>query len=113
MLGSGTTPHSTSERGPAPGADGREPPRWERCGPSPLHDTPGAEQHDDPALVIGAAKEFIESTAKLVLHELGHTIDPRADIQELIREAQKALLLQPNRAAGPDGIDAVNPCVRL
>ncbi|GLW10808.1 hypothetical protein Misp01_59360 [Microtetraspora sp. NBRC 13810] len=66
-----------------------------------------AEQHDDPALVIGAAKELIESTAKLVLHELGRTINPRADIQELIREAQKALLLQPNRAAGPDGTDAV------
>ncbi|WP_245775205.1 abortive infection family protein [Nonomuraea wenchangensis] len=34
-------------------------------------------------------------------------MDPRADIQELIREAQKALLLQPNKAASPDGTDAV------
>ncbi|NUW33297.1 hypothetical protein HTZ77_17940 [Nonomuraea sp. SMC257] len=56
-----------------------------------------AEQHDDPALVIGAAKELIESTAKLILHELGRTVDPRADIQELIREAQKALFLQPTK----------------
>ncbi|GII96346.1 abortive infection family protein [Sinosporangium siamense] len=66
-----------------------------------------AEQHDDPALVIGAAKELIESTAKLILHELGRTIDARADIQELIRDAQKALLLWPAKASGPDGTDAV------
>ncbi|WP_083502542.1 abortive infection family protein [Sphaerimonospora mesophila] len=66
-----------------------------------------AEQHDDPALVIGAAKELIESTAKLVLHERGHTVDLRADVQDLIRAAQKALLLQPTKATGPDGTDAV------
>jgi hypothetical protein len=67
-----------------------------------------AEQHEDPALVIGAAKELIESTAKLVLTELGQPPSPRADIPELIRDAQKALLLHPDTTTpGPDGTDAI------
>ncbi|RSN46891.1 hypothetical protein DMH08_34935 [Actinomadura sp. WAC 06369] len=68
-----------------------------------------AEQHEDPALVIGAAKELIESTAKLVLTELGKPLDPRADIQKLIRGAQKELGLLPSRDAdsGPDGTEAI------
>jgi hypothetical protein len=37
-----------------------------------------AEQDHDPALVIGAAKELIESTAKLTLTELGLPVDPAA-----------------------------------
>ncbi|MFI6883827.1 abortive infection family protein [Streptosporangium canum] len=67
-----------------------------------------AEQHEDAALVIGGAKELIESTAKLVLRELGETIDPRADIQDLIRRAQQGLHLSPaKKASGPDGTEAV------
>jgi hypothetical protein len=68
-----------------------------------------AEQHEDPALVIGAAKELIESTAKLVLTELGQPLDPRADIQKLIRSAQKELGLLPSRdnGSGPDGTEAI------
>jgi Abortive infection C-terminus len=66
-----------------------------------------AEQDEDPALVIGVSKELIESTAKLALHELDESINPRADIQELIRATQKSLQLLPGRAPGPDGTEAV------
>lgn len=66
-----------------------------------------ADQPEDPALVIGAAKEPIESTAKLVLAELGQQPDPRADIQKLTRHAQDALHLLPSQAPGPDGTDAL------
>ena len=63
---------------------------------------------DDPALAVGSAKELIESTAKVVLIELGQTVDEKADIQALIRNAQQALALHPSQAtAGPDGTDAV------
>jgi hypothetical protein len=63
---------------------------------------------DDPALAIGSAKELIESTAKVVLAERGLPVDERADLPELVREAQHALALHPSSAApGPDGSDAV------
>jgi hypothetical protein len=63
---------------------------------------------DDPALAVGSAKELIESTAKVVLTERGKTISDRADLPELVRDAQQALGLHPSSAApGPDGGDAV------
>jgi hypothetical protein len=63
---------------------------------------------DDPALAIGSAKELIESTAKVVLAERGVPVGDRADIQQLIREAQQALLLHPTTVtAGPDGTEGV------
>lgn len=63
---------------------------------------------NDPALVIGSAKELIESTAKVVLLERGLPVDDKADIPELVKDAQKALGLHPSsHAPGPDGSDAV------
>lgn len=63
---------------------------------------------DDPALAIGCAKELIESTAKVVLAERGVVVDDHADIQQLIRRTQDALLLRPDAdVPGPDGTDAV------
>ena len=63
---------------------------------------------DDPAAVIGAAKELVESTAKVVLGELGTPIDENWKFPKLIGEAQQALGLQPSKQTpGPDGTDAV------
>ena len=53
--------------------------------------------NDDPALAIGTAKELIESTAKVVLLELGHHVDEKADLPELARAAQLALGLDLRR----------------
>jgi hypothetical protein len=63
---------------------------------------------DDPALAVGSAKELIESTAKVVLTERGKTISDKADLPELVRDAQQALGLHPSSATlGPDGGGAV------
>lgn len=61
---------------------------------------------DDPALAVGSAKELIESTAKVVLRELGHPVNDRDDLPKLVRDAQKALGLHPT-GDGPDGSDGV------
>jgi hypothetical protein len=47
----------------------------------------------DPAAAISGAKALIESTTKLVLDELGEPYDPKADVAELAKAAQKALRL--------------------
>ena len=64
---------------------------------------------DDPALAIGTAKELIESTAKVVLLELGHQVDEKADLSELARAAQLALGLHPSAGAGsgPDTSEGI------
>ncbi len=62
---------------------------------------------DDPALAVGSAKELIESTAKVVLIEVGHNVDEKADLPELARAAQLALGLHPSIATGPDGSEGV------
>lgn len=62
----------------------------------------------DPARVIGSAKELIESTAKVVLTELGQPVDDKADVPALVKDAQIALGLHPSsQATGPDSNDAV------
>jgi hypothetical protein len=67
-----------------------------------------AIESDDPAQAIGSAKELIESTAKLVLREVGHTPDDAWNLPRLALEAQLALKVHPSGAApGPDGSDAV------
>lgn len=63
---------------------------------------------DDPALAVGSAKELIESTAKVVLAERGLPVSDKADLPELVRQAQQALGLHPGSVApGPDSTDAV------
>lgn len=64
---------------------------------------------DDPAQVIGSAKELVESTAKLVLRQLGEAADDGEDLPQLVRRAQSALMIHPSQGpdAGPDGTDAV------
>ncbi|WP_298212347.1 abortive infection family protein [Ferrimicrobium sp.] len=53
----------------------------------------------DPAAAISGAKALIESTTKLVLEELQCEYDARADIPELVKLAQKALMLHPSQIA--------------
>jgi hypothetical protein len=63
---------------------------------------------DDPAQVIGSAKELVESTAKLVLLERGISVDKDRKLPALIKEAQTALGLHTGSVAvGPDGSDEV------
>lgn len=57
----------------------------------------------DPEQAIGAAKELIESTTKLVLRTLGESFDERSDVPGLVKQAQKALLLHPDDVAGTQG----------
>ena len=67
-----------------------------------------AIESDDPAQAIGSAKELIESTAKVVLREVGKTVDDAWDLPKLALEAQLALHVHPTTASpGPDGSDAV------
>lgn len=62
----------------------------------------------DPAQAVGSAKELIESTAKVVLLERGQTVDDKADLPALVKQAQQALQLHPSQITpGPDGTDAV------
>lgn len=57
---------------------------------------------DDPALVVGSAKELIESTAKVVLLERGLPVNEKDDLPALAKAAQAALGLHPSEV-GPDG----------
>lgn len=51
-----------------------------------------AASQDDPALVIGSAKELVESTAKIILKERGVVIDVgKDDLPALIKKSQIAL----------------------
>ncbi len=63
---------------------------------------------DDPAQAVGSSKELIESTAKTVLLERGHSVDERDDVPALVRQAQQALDLHPSSTTpGPDGSDPI------
>ena len=58
----------------------------------------------DPALVIGSAKELVESTAKLVLAKREVPWDDRNDdLPDLVGKAHEALGLHPGKSVGPDG----------
>ena len=48
---------------------------------------------DDPRAAVSSAKELIESTAKLVLRERGEAYDTKADLPELVTQAQRSLNL--------------------
>jgi hypothetical protein len=61
------------------------------------------EVDTDPHGAIGAAKELIESTAKVVMHERGLDVDDRDDVPALVKKATRSLDLSP----GPEANDAV------
>lgn len=67
-----------------------------------------AVSRDDPGLVIGSAKELVESTAKLVLRERNVPFDNADDLPNLARKAEESLRPHPSQASpGPDGSQAV------
>lgn len=69
-------------------------------------------EHPDDA--IGAAKQLIEATAKVVLKERGRPVDGRDDLADLVKRSQQALLLHPRRSAPPTGgPDATNAVKRI
>ncbi|MFE5806218.1 abortive infection family protein [Streptomyces sp. NPDC056491] len=70
----------------------------------------GAEYPDD---AIGAAKQLIEATAKLVLLKRNLPVDERQDLPALIKQAQQALHLHPaalppaREGGSPDNADSI------
>lgn len=63
---------------------------------------------DDPAQVVGSAKDLIESTAKIVLQARGLPVDDKAKFPVLVKTAQQALSLHSSsHTSGPDGDNAV------
>jgi hypothetical protein len=52
---------------------------------------------DDPALLIGTAKEMLESVAKFVLEENGFPIDARMDFNGLWQLARERLGVLPQQ----------------
>ena len=67
-----------------------------------------ASDGEDPAFVIGSAKELVETTAKVVLTERGQDADRTWKFPNLISEAQASLGLRPaTQPAGPDSTQSV------
>ncbi|MEU6348361.1 abortive infection family protein [Streptomyces sp. NPDC047072] len=70
----------------------------------------GADYPDD---AIGAAKQLIEATAKLVLLKRNLPVDERQDLPALIKQAQQALHLHPaavptaRNSESPDNADSI------
>jgi hypothetical protein len=65
-------------------------------------------EHPDDA--IGAAKQLIEATAKVVLKERGQPVSDHDDLADLVKRSQQALLLHPRQSPAltdPDAASAV------
>ncbi|WP_410596140.1 abortive infection family protein [Amycolatopsis sp. lyj-23] len=86
-----------------------QPARPERSVRHPRRDRPRHRTlPEDPAGAIGAAKQLVEATAKVVLHERGLPVDDNATVSDLVKAAQQALRLHPSAVQpGPDGADAL------
>lgn len=54
---------------------------------------------DDPPLAVSAAKALVEAVCKRVLRELGEPVDEKADLPVLVKQANKALALEPKGVA--------------
>ena len=68
----------------------------------------GALRDSDPELVIGQAKELVETTAKLILNERKVEYDPKLKMGPLLRKAQHSIgLSDGNQQLGPDKLQAV------
>lgn len=57
---------------------------------------------DDPALMLGTAKEMLESAAKYVLEETGATVSDRADFGALLYLARERLSIRPEDIASTE-----------
>lgn len=54
---------------------------------------------EDPPLAVSGAKALVEAACKNVLRELGETVDEKAPMPLLVRQANKALSLEPQGVA--------------
>ncbi|ACR18646.1 hypothetical protein ckrop_1932 [Corynebacterium kroppenstedtii DSM 44385] len=73
----------------------------------------GALRDSDPELVIGQAKELVETTAKLILNERKVEYDPKLKIGPLLRKAQHSIgLSDGNQQLGPDKLQAVRQILK-
>lgn len=62
----------------------------------------------DPAGAIGAAKQLVEATAKVVLTERGIPFDKNIKVPALVKKSQEALGLHAGQVpSGPDGVEPV------
>ena len=80
--------------------------------PDVIHDhlerISAAVNSDDPAQVIGSAKELVESTAKMVLRQLDLPVNDKDDLPALVRQTQEALAIHPQSAVpGADAAEGI------
>lgn len=66
---------------------------------------------DDPAQVIGSAKELVESTAKIILRERGVEFADDEKIPQLVPRAQEALGVHPTSISG--GVDGAQATKKI
>lgn len=68
-------------------------------------------EHPDDA--IGAAKQLIEATAKMVLKERGEPVNDHDDLADLVKRSQQSLLLHPRQSPVLTDPDATNAVKRI
>lgn len=69
---------------------------------------------DDPGGAIGAAKQLIEATAKVVLTERNEPFDEHSDVPELVKRSQRCLKLHPSSvAAGGSAVDGADALKKI
>lgn len=61
----------------------------------------------DDAAAIGAAKELVESTAKVLLIELGHDVGPKPELNKFVQTVHVALGLHPNTGNNADSSNSI------
>jgi hypothetical protein len=81
-------------------------------GPEVIHEylerISAALERNDPAQVIGSAKELVESTAKVVLRQCGLPVEEKDDLPALVAQAQQALMVHPAEVSpGADGVTGI------
>jgi hypothetical protein len=52
--------------------------------------------NDDPRLVIGTAKELVETVCKTILRERGKAVDSGSEVMELVKAVREELQLVPD-----------------
>ncbi|NJP90904.1 abortive infection family protein [Nonomuraea sp. FMUSA5-5] len=68
-------------------------------------------EHPDDA--IGAAKQLIEATAKIVLKERGESLSDHDDLADLVKRSQQSLLLHPRQSPSLSNPDAAGAVKRI
>lgn len=82
--------------------EGLEDPEWEAI-TTAFNRLRIAETNRDQPLIVGSAKELVETVAKVVLRARGTTIRNNADFSEVVSAAHGALGRQPGEGLAADG----------